>query len=168
MNVNVITRNCDIKKHEHNYIIGKMEHLERFHINIDHIDVIIKKEGHEYEIELILKALHKDFLIKKKGSTVDEVIDILVDKMSHHLTKHKEKVKDHQKSKTNVLPNEEFSDIAYTLVYRQADSFDKMTRQEAAYQVSHSEDKFFIYVDSHTGKLSIATLKDNVIEIVEG
>jgi putative sigma-54 modulation protein len=167
MNIKVITRSCEIKKHEHDYIISKMEHLSRFHINIDHIDVIIKKEGHEYEIELILKALHKDFLIKKKGSTVDEVIDILVDKIGHHMVKHKEKVKDHQNTKINVALNEEFSDIPYTLVYKNIDAFEKMSKQEAAYIVSHNDEKFLVYVDLYTEKLSIAVLKDHVIEIVE-
>ena len=167
MNVKVLTRNCEIKKHEHDYIISKMEHLDRFHINIDHIDVIIKKEGHQYEIELILKALHKDFLIKKKGSTVDEVIDILVDKMSQHLVKHKEKVKEHQKTKINVAATDELSELPYTLVYRNLDSFEKMSKQDAAYQVSHGDDKVLIYIDLYTNKLSIAILNDHVIEIVE-
>lgn len=167
MNINIITRNCKIKEHEHDYIITKMEHLGRFHIKIEHIDVVIKKEGHQYSLELILKALQKDFLIKKHGSTVDEVIDILVDKMGHHLTKHKDRIKEHHKEKLVLNDDKEFSDIAYTLSYKSVDDFEKMSKQEAAYEVSHSNEKFLIYVDLYTDKLSVAVFKDHLVEIVE-
>ena len=167
MKVKIVTRSCEIKQHEHDYIVKKMENLAKFHINIDHVDVIVKKEGHQYVLELILKALHKDFMIKKKCSSVDEVIDILVDKMGQHLVKHKEKVKDHRKTKINVEATDELSELPYTLVYRGLDSFEKMSKQDAAYQVSHGDEKILIYIDLYTEKLSVAILHDHEIEIVE-
>ncbi|MDR0676634.1 MAG: HPF/RaiA family ribosome-associated protein, partial [Elusimicrobiota bacterium] len=82
MSVKLVLRNVEIKQYENDYITEKIENLSRFGLNLMNVTVTIKKEGYGYIVELYLNALHKNFLIEKKGEKIIELIDIIVDKMA--------------------------------------------------------------------------------------
>ena len=167
MRTKITSRNYKLKISEQAYIEEKVQSFTKF-MDIDHIDIIIKEQGYQFEIEVLLKAMHKNFVMTKKGSNVEEAIDILVDKMSHQLSKHKEKVKSHQKEKSQVVMNECGADNPYSLVYSSLESLEEYNHQEAADKLLATKEPFIVYIDSYTKHMSVAILKDNqTIEFIE-
>jgi putative sigma-54 modulation protein len=167
MDIKVVVRNCEIKQAENDYILEKVENLSRFGLNPKNIVVTVKKEGFNYDVELFLNALSKNFVIEKKGEKVTEVIDIIVEKMAVNLIKHKDKVKDHKKQKINVDINEDLvNDVK--VVYKNVDSLESLSNTQAIDKLVNSKNSFLVFRDLYTDVLSIAIKKEDVIEIIEG
>lgn len=167
MDIKVVVRNFEIKQAENDYILEKVENLSRFGLNPKNIVVTIKKEGFNYDVELFLNALSKNFVIEKKGEKVTEVIDIIVEKMAVNLIKHKDKVKDHKKQKINVDINEDLvNDVK--VVYKNVDSLESLSNTQAIDKLVNSQNSFLVFRDLYTDVLSIAIKKEDVIEIIEG
>ncbi|MCP4481222.1 MAG: hypothetical protein GY817_00115 [bacterium] len=167
MRIKITSRNYKLKANEQDYLEEKVQNFTKF-MDIDHVDIIIKEESYEYVLEVILKAMHKNFIMKKKGSSLAEVTDILVDKISHQLGKHKERVKSHRKEKSQIVLDEVGADNPYSLIYRSLESLEEYTHAEAADKLILSESKFLVYLDSYTKHMSVAVLKDSkTIEFIE-
>ena len=167
MRIKITSRNYTLKNKEQVYIEEKFQNFTKF-MDIDHVDVIVKEQGHGYELEIMLKAMHKNFIMTKKGSAVEEIVDILVDKMSHQLSKHKERVKSHKKEKSQAVLDAVGATDSYSLVYSSLESLEEYTHQEAADKLVGLEEKFLVYIDSYTKHMSVAVLRDNqTIEFIE-
>ncbi len=167
MDIKINARNCEIKKVENDYIVEKVENLSRFNLNLKSVNVNVKKEGYGVKIELFLNALAKNFMMEKKGETIMEVIDIIVEKMAVNLIKHKDKIKDHKALKLNTLIEEKDFN-AVEVIYKSKDSLEVLSNSDAIDKLVNSEDTFLVYKEMYSESINVAVKKNGIIEIIEG
>lgn len=167
MDIKINARNCEIKKVENDYILEKVENLSRFNLDLKSVNVNVKKEGHGIKIELFLNALSKNFMMEKKGETIMEVIDIIVEKMAVALIKHKDKIKNHKGAKLNTLV-EEKSPSSIEIIYKNKDSLETLSNNDAIEKLVNGNETFIVYKEIYSETINIAIKKDNIIEIIEG
>ncbi len=168
MKLKITARNCKIGKKDLDYIKKKLAALEKFHMHLDKVFLTIKEEKLVYEMELMLKAMHKDFVIKKKSENIQELINLILDKMLLQMAKLKAKVKNHSHPKSIEIVTEKDLVPHYSLEYKSQESLDKMTHFEAADKLNESSNKMVIYIDANTNKLAVALKKnESTIEIIE-
>lgn len=168
MKLQITARNCKLAKKDLDYIKKKLQGLEKLHMKLDKVFLIIKEEKLVYEMELMLKAMHKDFVMKKKSKNIQELINTIVDKMLLQMSKLKEKVKDHSHPKALEIVAETEAVPQYTLEYKNHTSLEKLSHFEAADKLLALNNEVFLYIDINTNKLAAALKKNNnTIEIIE-
>lgn len=147
MRVKITVRNGKIKQAEHDYILEKIEKLDKTYVTIEHVDVIIVVQKYLFETELHVKTNLKDFLLKKTGENVAGLIDVLVDKMAYQLRKYKGKIKEHHIPSRNKkaasvedIPSRDIIATPHTDV-------PVMTQDEAINELERDNTPFVLYRD---------------------
>jgi putative sigma-54 modulation protein len=163
MMININKRNCSLTSDEEKYIKAKLAKIDKFTEKLERTDVIIKMQKYLYEIEVIVKALYKTFVIKKKGEHIKEIIDIIVDKMECQLTKQKEKIKNHHPRIKQQ--KQEASNIKYNIVFKNYKDLSIMSHEKAISYLDSKGKNFVVYQDLNTNKLCIA-VKNNKYEVI--
>ena len=76
------------------YAHSKIARLDRYYDQVQHIELILSREGNDKIAEMIIKArVGGQFVGKEKAEEFFAAIDLLVDKMSRQLKKQKEKLR---------------------------------------------------------------------------
>lgn len=97
MDVRIISRHRDLpealKKHAHD----RAHRLERFYDRITLVEVVLKTEGEQHAVEMIISAPRGVRLVSS-GSDHNMVtaLDNVADKMERQLRRHKGKLREHR------------------------------------------------------------------------
>lgn len=96
MNVQIHSRNCELKEEEKDYIQKKLQNLEKVHGNIIGVKVDIAKDTHHRTGDIFAMKVHvsvpKQLLMAEEvGSTLQQAVDLIENELSRQLKKHKEK-----------------------------------------------------------------------------
>lgn len=106
MDIKIIGRHMNVYETVKDYAHSKIGKLDRFFDQIQHIELILSKDGNDKVAEMIIKArVGGQFIGKEKAEEFFAAIDLLVDKMSRQLKKAKEKLKqNHHKMPAGMVP----------------------------------------------------------------
>lgn len=100
MEIKIIGRHINVYDNVRRYAEDKAAKLERFHNQIQAVDLTLSAEGEEKKVEMVIRVRSGGpFRGEEKQGDFLAAIDLLVDKMSRQLKKAKEKLKvNHHKS----------------------------------------------------------------------
>lgn len=99
MQLSVTGRHVDITGPMRQYAEEKALKLARFFDRIDSIDIIVDREPIQHRIEVVIHTDHKQSLVGQVAAgDFYEAIDLVVDKLSQQLRKHKEKLRHRKRS----------------------------------------------------------------------
>lgn len=111
MNLTVAGHHVDVTESMRNYVLEKMDRLERHSDNVTSINVILSvekanknaRQKAEATIHVRGATLHAD----TADSNMYAAIDLLTDKLDRQVLRHKEKRKDHHRGEKMMPPSEE-------------------------------------------------------------
>ncbi len=79
------------------YVEDKAGKLPRYYDRIHDIEVVFDQESEQFKAEMIVRADRKHtFIASETGPDSFALVDLMVDKLQHQLTKHKEKNRNHK------------------------------------------------------------------------
>lgn len=88
----VTARHGEITEEVKEYASRKAEKLLKYYDKIQEIEVILDQDSSSPRVEIIVNAEHRNmFVASEVGEDYFAAIDLTVDKLSHQLTRHKDK-----------------------------------------------------------------------------
>ena len=98
MQVNVTGHHVDITESLHDYVINKIERLERHFDHLTNIHVILSVEKLRQKAEATFNLGGNNVFADAVHEDMYAAIDGLVDKLDRQVKKHKEKITDHHRA----------------------------------------------------------------------
>ncbi len=97
MQIRITGRHVDLSDDVRAYAEDKAGKLPRFYDRIHDIEVVFDHESEQFTAEMIVRADRKHtFVASETGPDSFALIDLIVEKLQHQLTKHKEKSRNHK------------------------------------------------------------------------
>jgi len=97
--LSVTGRHVDITDPMRQYAEDKASKLARFFDRIDRIDIIVDREQIQHSVEVVIHTDHKQsFVGQVAAGDFFEAIDLVIDKLSQQLRKHKDKLRHRRRS----------------------------------------------------------------------
>jgi len=172
MKINLTGRHVKVTDALREYLISKLEGLERFYDRIISIDVNLDAEKGRQIVGIVAYLPKRKILrVNAESNDMHTTIDSAVDKLKRQLQKYKEKLSEWRippptpsseeggRSDTHSRPQ-----IIHTEVLVRK----PMTAEEAALQLDSYHRDFLIFVNAETGQLSIIhRLDDGSYELLE-
>jgi putative sigma-54 modulation protein len=95
MQINITGHNVEVTPALRTYATEKLERLKKRGDNITNINVIFDVEKVQQIAKATLHVSGADIHAKSESADLYSAIDLLIDKLEHQVTKHKEKMKNH-------------------------------------------------------------------------
>lgn len=97
MQVNITGHHLDVTDPLRDYVMEKMDRLERHFDHVIDIHVVLTVENKLHKAEATLLVSGNNIHAEAKLEDMYAAIDSLIDKVDRQVLKHKEKVKDHHR-----------------------------------------------------------------------
>ncbi len=162
MNIRVTFRNMKPSEAIRNYVVKKLQKVEKFLNNAGPVeaDVVLSLEKYRNIAEVVLRG--KDMRIAAKEETDDiySAIDFVVDAVEKQAKKHRERIKTKKSSFRDVLVLKE-GDILkkergeQKVVYVEEVDQKPITLEEAIMNLDSSNREFIVFNNADTGKVSV-------------
>ena len=105
MNRVVKARHMDVTDAMREYVETKASKLNRYYDNVHTIEVILDVEADKPSVEIVVAAKRKHvFVASHRDDDMYGCVDQCIHKITEQLRRHKDKVRDHQKSSHGGLP----------------------------------------------------------------
>lgn len=92
MEISVIGRHVKVSEEVKEYATRKAAKIEKFYDRIQHVDVVLDHEGDQYTVDMIVNVAGRDnFIAHERGEDTFALIDLIVDKLTRQLRRHKER-----------------------------------------------------------------------------
>lgn len=169
MKINLTGRHIEVNDALREYLISKLESLERFYDRIISIDVNLDAEKGRQIVGIVAYLPKRRVLrVNAESNDMQATIDSAVDKLKRQLQKHKEKLSEWRVPPPAPSPEEGRSDTRPQIVHTEVLVRKPMTAEEAALQLDSYHRDFLIFMNAETGKLSIIhRLDDGSYELLE-
>ena len=97
MQVNIAGHHVEVTQALHDYVISKLEKLERHFDQVSNIDVILSVEKLEQKAEATVPVNGQNLFAYAEDEVMYAAIDALVDKLDRQIIKRKEKATNHHR-----------------------------------------------------------------------
>lgn len=104
MQIIVSGRHLDVTDEMKAYVTAKLEKLTRFYDRIESIEAVLDREGEVPIVEALVNAERGVRFVARESSTdLHAALDLVMDKLSRQLTKHKERFRNrkHQSKRSD-------------------------------------------------------------------
>ncbi len=102
MQISVSGRHLHLSQDVQDYARTKAAKLAQFFNKIQTVDVVVDKQGLDYDVEIIVKPDHREsFVGRGSGSDLHACIDLSLDKLERQITRYKEKIRNHKHQHQN-------------------------------------------------------------------
>lgn len=92
MQIIVSGRHLDVTDELKSHVAQKLEKLTRFYDRIESIEAVLDREGEVPIVEALVNAEHGvRFVARESSDDLYTALDLVMDKLSRQLTKHKER-----------------------------------------------------------------------------
>lgn len=98
MQVNITGHHVDITEPMHDYVISKLERVERHFDNVTNVHVILSVEKTRQKAEATLHVSGGEVFANAEEDDMYAAIDAMADKLDRQIKKHKEKLTDHHRA----------------------------------------------------------------------
>jgi putative sigma-54 modulation protein len=96
MNVQIHSKEITLTPHLNDHIAAAIENFKRYHLDITTVNVNIKKEKQNVEVEFDIHIAHaQPVVITDKDADIDTAIDLAIDRANKALGRLHDKMKDH-------------------------------------------------------------------------
>lgn len=166
----MVGRHVELNDSLRNYVLSKVEGLERFHNGIIDIDVNLGVEKSRNIVDIIAHLTRRKVLkVSEESNDMYTSIDLAVDKLKRRLRKHKERIKDYRGAVPSAEePGENERRKDEEIVHREVFLPKPMTPEEARVQLDSFHRNFLIFIDATSGGLRVIHRRnDGVYELLE-
>lgn len=94
MQIHITGHNVDVTPALHTYTMEKLDRLKKRGDRITSINVILDVEKVQQIAKATVHVAGADIHARSESGDMYSAIDLLIDKLNHQITKHKEKTKD--------------------------------------------------------------------------
>jgi len=165
MKINLTSRHVELREPLREYLISKLEGLERFYERIISIDVNLDNEKSRQIIDIVAHLPKRKVLkVSAESNDMHTTIDSAVDKLKRQLQKYKEKLTDRRGSglaEAVAVAADERENTHPQIVRTEVLVRKPMTPVEAALQLDSYHRDFLIFMNSETGILNIIHRQDD-------
>jgi len=96
MQVSITTRHFETDEKIKEYLLEKVQKLEKFFSQVISARAIMTKEGYRHIVEIALNAHNMQLVAKEESEDMHSAVDLAVAKLHNQLTRFKDKVKEHK------------------------------------------------------------------------
>ena len=96
MDITVTGRHPGITPHVREYAEEKASRLERYFDGTNRIEVIMRKQGDESVVEILISATGRQIVSESRATDLYAAIDAVLDKAEKQLIRYKEKLREHR------------------------------------------------------------------------
>lgn len=94
MQIIVSGRHLDVSDEVRTHVTHKLEKLTRFFDRVESIEAVLDRQGEVPIVEAIVNAEHGvRFVARESGVDMYTALDLVIDKLSTQITRHKERVR---------------------------------------------------------------------------
>ena len=97
MNVQVSGHHVEVTQPIHDYVLAKLERVQRHFDHVIDINVILSVQKLRQKAEISVHLRGKDIHVEESGDDLYASIDALFDKLDRQVQKYKQKVQDHHR-----------------------------------------------------------------------
>ncbi len=98
MQLNLTGHHVEITQPLRDYVVGKLERLERHFDHVTNVHVILSVEKLRHKAEATISVTGNNLFADVEDEDMYAAIDALVDKLDRQIKKHKEKMTDHHRA----------------------------------------------------------------------
>lgn len=171
MKISVAGRRVELNDALRNYVVSKVEGLERYYDGIISVDVNLNVEKSRQIVDVVAHLVKKKILkVSEESDDMYLSIDQAVNKLKKQLRRHKRRVKERKAKGLDRSTIEAETEAQEKKEIVRTELFLKkpMTAEEAAIQLESFHRDFLIFMDSDRGALSIIHCrKDGNYELIE-
>ncbi len=102
MQINLSGHHVDITESLREYVVSKMERIERHFDNVSNVHVVLSVEKQRQKAEATLNLTGTQVHAESVDENMYPAIDSLIDKLDRQVKKHKEKKSDHHQSEGGI------------------------------------------------------------------
>lgn len=102
MQLNITGHHVDITESLHDYVVNKLERVERHFDHVTNVHVILSVEKNRQKAEATLHMTGGDIFANAEHDDMYAAIDALTDKLDRQIKKHKEKMTDHHRQEGSI------------------------------------------------------------------
>jgi putative sigma-54 modulation protein len=106
MQIDLTGHHVDITPSLRDYVVGKLERLERHFDNVTHVHVILSVEKLRQKAEATFDVSGAKLYADAQDGDMYAAIDALVDKLDRQIVRHKEKATDHKRKEPRPAASE--------------------------------------------------------------
>ena len=96
MQVNISGHHLDLTDPIKNYLMSKLEKLERHHDRITSVNAILSVDKLQQKAEATVHVSGAEFFANSENEALYAAIDLVADKLDRQLIKHKETLRNHR------------------------------------------------------------------------
>lgn len=157
MRVMITGRHVEVTPALRLYVESRIKRLDRFHVKIGSVQVILGVEKYRHKAEIVL---HMDRTILQSQALTDEMyssIDRLFDKISAQLRKRKEKKSNHKGAvrKQALRPLRDESELAALPVKTIRRKVDTLNLRQALARLADQPEASFVFLNAETNRIQI-------------
>lgn len=98
MQVNITGHHVEITESMRDYVISKLERVERHFDNVTNVHVILSVEKNRQKAEATVHISGGELFANAENDDMYAAIDAMTDKLDRQIKKHKEKLTDHHRA----------------------------------------------------------------------
>lgn len=168
MRINITGTNLKLDKNFKSYVNKKMKRILNHFENPINIHVIFKKEKLFINSEIIINADGGDFCFKNNGRDIVSSFDVLIDKCERHISKFKDRQKEHHKKHGFFVKQKLINPKSMTISIEGVKDFTlkPMSIEEAVLQFHLLKHDVFVFKYARDYSTGIVFLDSKEIHIV--
>lgn len=174
MRITIAGRHVELTDAIRNYVLSKVEGLERYHDGIIAVDVNLGLEKSRNTADLVAHLVRRKMIkVSEESNDMYTSIDLAVDKLKRQLQRHKSMIKEHRSEGALKREQDRGGDQrgpgeGIELIRRELFLPKPMTQEEALVQLDSLDRDFLIFIDAESGGLKVLHRRsDRVYELLE-
>lgn len=106
MQINISGHHVEVTSSMHDYVVSKLDKLERHFDHITNTNVTLTVEKHRQRADVAMHVSGADLVASAEESDMYAAIDKVISKLDRQVIKHKEKIQSHKTEKMDSLIEE--------------------------------------------------------------
>ena len=98
MQLNITGHHVDVTESLHDYVVNKLERVERHFDHVTNVHVILSVEKLRQKAEATIHISGGNLFAESENENMYAAIDAMTDKLDRQIKKHKEKITDHHRA----------------------------------------------------------------------
>ncbi|HIC96415.1 TPA: ribosome-associated translation inhibitor RaiA [Candidatus Bipolaricaulota bacterium] len=158
MKITLAGRRIELSDTLRDYVLAKVESLERFHDGIINVEINLGLEKNRNTVDIVAHLVRrKTIKVSEESNDMYTSIDLAVDKLKRQLRRHKSRIKEHRgegpPAEGDSGEDRHGRDLEF--IKREVFLSKPMTPEEALVQLDSTEENLLIFVDAESGEMKV-------------
>jgi len=162
MRISIAGRHVELNDTLREYVLSKVEGLERYHNGIIDVDINLGIEKNRNIVDIVAHLVPRKVVkVSEESNDMYTSIDLAVDKLKRQLRRHKSRIKDYRVPPSPEEPGGNERGKGEGLIHREVFLPKPMTTEEAIVQLESFHRDLLIFMDADTGGIKVIHRRDD-------